>query len=40
MTPIDKTAPSQAESISLEFDLHHLPEKGWRALTDPVLLTE
>jgi len=40
MNPIDVTAPSQTESISLEFDLHHLPEKVWRALTDPVLLTE
>jgi uncharacterized protein YndB with AHSA1/START domain len=35
MNPIDKTA-----SISFEFDLHHSPEKVWRALTDPVLLTE
>jgi uncharacterized protein YndB with AHSA1/START domain len=40
MSPIDKTAPSQTESISFEFDLHHVPEKVWRALTDPVLLTE
>lgn len=40
MTPIDKTAPSQTESISFEFDLHHGPEKVWRALTDPVLLAE
>src|SRR5688572_23178312 len=40
MTPLDKTARSQTESISLEFDLHHLPEKVWRALTDPVLLAE
>jgi uncharacterized protein YndB with AHSA1/START domain len=40
MTLIDKTAPSQTESISFEFDLHHSPEKVWRALTDPVLLTE
>jgi hypothetical protein len=40
MNPIDKTAPSQTESISFEFDLHHSPEKVWRALTDPVLLTE
>jgi uncharacterized protein YndB with AHSA1/START domain len=40
MTPIDKTARSQAESISFEFDLHHVPEKVWRALTDPVLLAE
>ena len=40
MNPIDKTAPSQNESITFEFDLHHSPEKVWRALTDPVLLTE
>ena len=40
MNPIDKTAPSQTESISFEFDLHHSPAKVWRALTDPVLLTE
>jgi uncharacterized protein YndB with AHSA1/START domain len=40
MTPIDKTAQSQTESLSFEFDLHHPPEKVWRALTDPVLLAE
>jgi uncharacterized protein YndB with AHSA1/START domain len=40
MTLIDRTAPSQTESISFEFDLLHSPEKVWRALTDPVLLTE
>ena len=40
MNPIDKTPPSQTESMSFEFDLHHSPEKVWRALTDPVLLTE
>jgi uncharacterized protein YndB with AHSA1/START domain len=40
MTPTDKTAQSQTESISFELDLHHLPEKVWRALTDPVLLAE
>jgi uncharacterized protein YndB with AHSA1/START domain len=40
MTPVDMTARSQTESISFEFDLHHLPEKVWRALTDPVLLAE
>ncbi len=40
MNPIDKSAPSQTESISFDFDLHHSPEKVWRALTDPVLLTE
>src|SRR6059036_2342197 len=40
MNSIDKTAPSQAESISFEFDLPRSPEKVWRALTDPVLLAE
>ena len=40
MTPTDKTAPSQTEAISFEFDLHHPPEKVWRALTDPDLLAE
>jgi uncharacterized protein YndB with AHSA1/START domain len=40
MNPIDKTARSQTESISFEFDLHHMPEKVWRALTDPALLAE
>jgi uncharacterized protein YndB with AHSA1/START domain len=40
MNPIDKTAPSQTESISFEFDLHHSPEKVWRALTTPALLAE
>lgn len=40
MTFTDTTARSQSESISFEFDLHHLPEKVWRALTDPELLAE
>ena len=40
MTPADMTAPPQTESISLEFDLPHSPEKVWRALTDPALLAE
>ena len=40
MTPTDKTAESQAESLSFEYDLKHAPEKVWRALTDPVLLSE
>ena len=40
MTVADTTAQSQGESISFEFDLHHAPEKVWRALTDPALLTE
>jgi uncharacterized protein YndB with AHSA1/START domain len=40
MNPVDQTARSQTESLSIEFDLHHSPEKVWRALTDPVLLAE
>src|SRR5688500_10400710 len=40
MTLTDKTARSQTESISFEFDLRHAPEKVWRALTDPALLSE
>ena len=40
MTAIDTTAQSQTESITFEFDLRHVPEKVWRALTDPVLLAE
>ena len=40
MNPIDKTARSQTESVSFEFDLPHPPEKVWRALTDPGLLAE
>jgi len=40
MNPTDKTAPSQTECISFEFDLQHPPDKVWRALTDPVLLSE
>ena len=40
MTLVDNTAQSQRESLSFEFDLHHGPEKVWRALTDPVLLAE
>ena len=40
MTLVEKTARSQGESISFEFDLHHAPEKVWRALTEPTLLAE
>ncbi len=40
MTIVDKTAKSQSDSISFEFDLNHVPEKVWRALTDPVLLAD
>ena len=40
MNPADNTARSQSETLSFEFDLHHPPEKVWRALTDPVLLAQ
>lgn len=40
MNPTDRTDPSQTETLSFEFDLHHPPEKVWRALTDPALLAE
>jgi len=40
MNPTDRTAPSQTETLSFEFDLHHPPEKVWRALTDPELLAQ
>jgi len=39
MTFTDKTAQGQTESISFESELPHPPEKVWRALTDPDLLT-
>ena len=40
MTVVDTTDRSQTDSISFDFDLHHSPQKVWRALTDPALLTE
>jgi uncharacterized protein YndB with AHSA1/START domain len=40
MNPRHRTARSQTESISFEFDLHHPPEKVWRALTEPALLAQ
>ena len=40
MTVTDTTPRGQTESISFDFDLGHPPEKVWRAITDPALLTE
>ena len=37
-TPADPTSPR--DTLALEFDLPHPPEKVWRALTDPALLAE
>ncbi|MGV3620919.1 MAG: SRPBCC family protein [Archangium sp.] len=36
----ETTAPGQTDSISFEFELRHPPEKVWRALTNPVLISE
>ena len=40
MNLTDTTAPSQTNAVTFDFDLHHPPEKVWRALTDPALLAE
>lgn len=40
MSLIDKTKPSQTETLALEVDLPHSPAKVWRALTSPELLAE
>ena len=40
MTVVDKTAPSQTDSISFELEVAHAPEKVWRALTEPELLAQ
>jgi uncharacterized protein YndB with AHSA1/START domain len=40
MKPIDTTDPSQTDTLSFELDLHHSPQKVWRALTEPALLAE
>lgn len=40
MNPIDKTDRTQTHTLAFEFDLPHAPEKVWRALTDPALLSQ
>jgi uncharacterized protein YndB with AHSA1/START domain len=48
MTAADRTAPARGSShgppagdtVALDFDLPHPPEKVWRALTDPALMAE
>ncbi|HEX7070722.1 MAG TPA: SRPBCC domain-containing protein [Rhodothermales bacterium] len=40
MTPTDTTPRKQYETLSFEVDLRHPPEKVWRALTDPELMSE
>jgi uncharacterized protein YndB with AHSA1/START domain len=40
MSVTETTDPKQTDAVSFELDLKHSPEKVWRALTDPALLTE
>ena len=40
MTLIDITTKDQSVAIAFEYDLPYPPEKVWRALTDPTLLSE
>jgi uncharacterized protein YndB with AHSA1/START domain len=40
MTLLDKTEPSQTDSIAFDFELQHSTKKVWRALTDPALLAQ
>lgn len=40
MSVQDKTARSQIETIAFELELDHPPQKVWRALTEPELLTQ
>ena len=37
---VDRTAKSQTDTLSFEWDLPHPPAKVWRALTDPALLAQ
>ena len=40
MTTAERGATPRRDTLSLDFDLPHPPEKVWRALTEPTLLTE
>ena len=40
MNAVDKTERGQTDAISFEFDLRHPPEKVWRALTEPELMSQ
>ncbi len=40
MNSTDRITDPETRSLSLELDMHHSPEKVWRALTDPALLEE
>lgn len=40
MSVTDKTDPTQSDTIAFELELDHPPQKVWRALTDPALLSQ
>jgi uncharacterized protein YndB with AHSA1/START domain len=40
MTVTDTTLRDQSDAIAFEIELRHPPEKVWRAVTDPVLLSK
>ena len=40
MKPANENAAAPPDTVALDFDLAHPPEKVWRALTDPKLLAE
>ena len=40
MIATDTSAASQGDTLSLDFDLPHPPEKVWRALVEPELLAQ
>ena len=40
MTTADAAEQSERQSLEMDFDLQHPPEKVWRALTEPALLEE
>ena len=40
MSPYDKTPGGQTDRVVFELELRHPPAKVWRALTNPVLLSE
>jgi uncharacterized protein YndB with AHSA1/START domain len=40
MNPTDVAPHSPSDAVTLEFELPHPPEKVWRALTEPALVSE
>ena len=39
MKPVDKTVSGQSDTLAFELDLNHSPQKVWRAITEPELLS-